>query len=168
MARPRHRRDDDSVPLAAHARRPRLQQAETRAEIQRPPPPAALALVIARAAPLAVRTAITLPGARVDRYHQRPVGLELHLLDHHSAQSEQRLPYPFGAHAATVLSHRFLLSEAGTVRRAACAPPNPRSGGPAAPTSLPQSADQRRCQATQTRCKPLQRLAQLASHRGAA
>jgi hypothetical protein len=39
---PRHRRDHHPVLFAAHPRRPRLQERERRAEIQRPPPPAAL------------------------------------------------------------------------------------------------------------------------------
>src|ERR1017187_580568 len=94
MTRPWHRSDEHPVTLATHSRRPRLQKAEARAEIQRPPPTPALALVIARAAPPATGTAIAVPGARADRHHQRPVRLEFYLFDHNSVQSEQRLSYP--------------------------------------------------------------------------
>jgi hypothetical protein len=147
------------VTLATHSRRPRLQKAEARAEIQRPPPTPALALVIARAAPPATGTAIAVPGARADRHHQRPVRLEFYLFDHNSVQSEQRLSYPQWAHVA-VLSRGVPDLEAGNpMSAAACAPSQPPSGRPCAPTSLPQSADRRRCQAAITTCKPTQRLA---------
>src|ERR1035441_6674508 len=159
MTRPWHRSDEPPVTLATHSRRPRLQKAEARAEIQRPPPTPALALVIARAAPPATGTAIAVPGARADRHHQRPVRLEFYLFDHNSVQSEQRLSYPQWAHVA-VLSRGVPDLEAGNpMSAAACAPSQPPSGRPCAPTSLPQSADRRRCQAAITTCKPTQRLA---------
>src|ERR1019366_6063212 len=128
MTRPWHRSDEHPVTLATHSRRPRLQKAEARAEIQRPPPTPALALVIARAAPPATGTAIAVPGARADRHHQRPVRLEFYLFDHNSVQSEQRLSYPQWAHVA-VLSRGVPDLEAGNpMSAAACAPPQPPSG----------------------------------------
>src|ERR1035441_6901573 len=102
VARPRDRRDHHPVTLAIHARRPRLQKAVARAKIHRPPPPTTITLIVARTAPPAMSTTITLPGPRAQRHHQRPVIVELDVLDHHSTQPEQLLPYPKWAHAATV------------------------------------------------------------------
>ena len=114
------------VELASHARR----LAKRGSEIERPPPPAAVPLVIARAAPTAVRTAIALPSPRSDRHHQRPVALvDLDLLDHRSNQPQQHLPYPEWAHVATTPFTGFQTS--GNPRSAAtCAPLSPGRGGP--------------------------------------
>jgi hypothetical protein len=68
-----------------------------------------------------------------------PVLLELHLLDHHAVQSEQRLSYPEWAHVAPPLMG-FQTSEAGNPRNAAaCAPSQPPRRGARAPTSLPKA-----------------------------
>ncbi len=135
-----------------HARRVGLQKAERGREIQRPPPPATLTLIVAWAPPPAMRTAILLAGSRPDRHDQHLVGVvELDLLDHRSAQPEQLLPYPERAHVATVplLSVPTVRSR-NRRRTAACAPPARRSGASNAPTSLPQSADGGGCQAAPT------------------
>src|ERR1035441_228264 len=102
VARPRDRRDHHPVTLAIDARRPRLQEAVAGGEIHRPPPPTTVPLIVARTAPPAIRTAITLTGPWAQRHHQRPVIVELDVLDHHSTQPEQLLPYPEWAKAATV------------------------------------------------------------------
>jgi hypothetical protein len=73
MARPRDRRDDHLVHLALDPRRVGLDIAARGGEIQRPPAPAPIAQVIARAAPAAMRTAIPLPVTRADRHHHRAV-----------------------------------------------------------------------------------------------
>ena len=100
VPRPRHRGDHHAVLIAADPGRFGFQVGEARPEIQRPPPAAALTPVIARAAPAAMRATITLPRLRAQRDHQRPVGLELHILDHRSMDPEQPLPYPERAHVA--------------------------------------------------------------------
>jgi hypothetical protein len=105
VPRPRHRRDHHPVLAAADARRPRLQVGERRAEIQRPPAPApALTPVIAGATSPTVGAAIPLPRHRADRHHHRPVALHRDVLDNRPVQTEQLLPYPSSAHAATALS----------------------------------------------------------------
>jgi hypothetical protein len=68
MAGPRHLRDHHPVTLAAHPGRVGLQEAERGREIQRPPPPATVALIVSRAAPPAMRAAINLPRTRTDRH----------------------------------------------------------------------------------------------------
>ena len=102
MPGPRHRRDEHPVTLAAHPRSVGLQIRHRRPNVQRPPAPPAVALVIAGAAPPAGRTTITLARDRPDRHHQRPAVGQIHVLDHSSVQTEQLLPYACSAHAATV------------------------------------------------------------------
>jgi hypothetical protein len=101
---PRHRCDHHPVLLALNAGRVRLQEAERRAEIKRPPPPATLAKVIPRAAPPTVRAAISLAVARTDRQHDRAV-LLLDRLNHRLLQPHHPRPrtdaYASLAHAAT-------------------------------------------------------------------
>ena len=149
MPRPRHRRDHDPVPLALDARRVGLQVAERRAEIQRPPPASALAEVIARAAPPAVRAAIPLAPDQADRDHDRVVLVELDGLDDRLLQPQQPRPrtdaYASLAHAADRSFPRFLTVRSRNRRSAAaCAPSCPEVGRSRAPTSLPQSAGGRR------------------------
>jgi hypothetical protein len=146
MAGPRHRRDHHPVTLAAHPGRVGLQEAERGREIQRPPPPATLALIVSRAAPPAMRAAIKLPRTRADRHHQHPACLvELDLLDHRPPQPEQLLPYPQWAHVATLPSHRFLLSEAKNRRSpAACAPSCPEVGRSQRPDLIAKQRGRRR------------------------
>jgi hypothetical protein len=104
VARPRHRRHHHAVPLATDPRRVGLQEAERRAEIQRPPPPATLPEVVARAAASTVRAAIPLAIAGADRDHDRTV-LLVDRLDDRLLQSQQPRPradaYASAAHAAT-------------------------------------------------------------------
>jgi hypothetical protein len=104
VPRPRDRSDEYTVALAADPGRLGLQVGERRAQIERPPPPATLTPVIARATPPTMRAAIALAGSRADRQHQRPVLLELDVLDDRPTQPEQLLPYASSAHAAIALS----------------------------------------------------------------
>jgi hypothetical protein len=135
---PRDGGDHYPMTLATHARRVGLQVAERRGQIERPPAPASFALVIAGAAPPAVRAPVPLPGLRPDRHHQYLVGLvEIDLLDHRSPQSEQLFPYSEWAHVATAP-----FTSVPTVRSrnrrstAACAPLLP--GGRALPAPRPR------------------------------
>lgn len=107
MAGPWHRRDDHAVLTAAHARCLRLQVGDRGAEIQRPPPPAALAPVIAGASTPAVRAAIPFPGDRTNRHDQGTVLGEPDVLNDGSLEPEELLPYASSAHAATRPSSRF-------------------------------------------------------------
>jgi hypothetical protein len=77
MAGPRDRRDHDLVHLARHARRVGLHVADRGLEIQRPPAPPPIALVIARATPATMPTAIPLSKARADRHHDRAIRIDL-------------------------------------------------------------------------------------------
>ena len=138
--------------LAIDARRPRLQEAEAGAEIHRPPPPTTLTLIVARAAPPAMRTTITLPRPWTHRHHQRPVTLvELDLLDHHSTQPEQLLPYPKWAHAATVPFTSVLTVRSRNRKTRGVRTPCPVVGRPCRPDLVAnQSGPAGRCQAPQT------------------
>jgi hypothetical protein len=98
---PRDRRHNHAVTLAAHSGRVGLEIRERRPEVQRPPAPPAVAEVVARAAPPAVRTAIELAGDRPDRHHQHSTVGELDVLDDSSVQTKQLLPYASSAHAPT-------------------------------------------------------------------
>jgi hypothetical protein len=123
-----------------------LQDAERGREIQRPPPPASVPLVIPRAAPPAMRAAVALLRARADRDHQHLIKLvEIDLLDHRSAQPEQRLPYPERAHVATVPFIRFLTVRSQNRRStAACAPSCPEVGRSQRPDLIAPQRGRRR------------------------
>ena len=103
MPRPRDRGDDHAMVLAVHARPVGLQVGERRPEVQRPPAPASLAGILARAAPPAHAAAVLLPRARADRHHDR-LQLNADVLDHRPLDPEQHLPYASPAHAASALS----------------------------------------------------------------
>ena len=148
VTRPRHRGDDHPVLAALDPRRVSLQIAERRAEIQRPPPATALAEVIARAAPAAVRAAIPLAVPRPDRDHDRAV-LLVDCLDDRLLQPQHPRPRTDAYASACARRHRFL-STFLTVRSrngrsdAACALLPGGRAHPCAPTSLPNSAARRR------------------------
>jgi len=129
---PRHRRDHHPVHLALNARRVGLQEALGRAEIQRPPPPAPFAQVIAGAAAPAMRAPIPLAVDRAHRDHDLVFLVEPDTLDDRLLQPQRPRPrtdaYASLAHAATASFPRFQLSEAGTVEAARRAPPARRSG----------------------------------------
>src|SRR4249920_2993141 len=101
MPGPRHRRDEDAVTPAVDPRRVSLEIGERGAEVQRPPAPAPLTEVIARAAPSADRTTIPFPCGRADRHHERAGVRELDVFDDSSLKTEEFLPYASSAHAAT-------------------------------------------------------------------
>jgi len=80
---PRHRRHDHPVLGAGHPRRVGLQEHPVQAQIRAPPPPAPLALVIARAAPPAQPAAAPRAPARPHVHHHRfRLVVELDLVDH--------------------------------------------------------------------------------------
>jgi hypothetical protein len=69
MARPGHLGDDDAVLGATNPGRVRLQEGPNAAQIERSPPPAALAAVIAGAAPPALSAATLRRPARANGDH---------------------------------------------------------------------------------------------------
>src|ERR1017187_6614527 len=150
MPRPRDRRHDNPMLLAEHARRVGLQERERGPQVKRPPPPASLTGILARATPSAHTTTMLLPRARADRHHDR-LELDADVLDHRPLDPEQHLPYASQAHAATVsFTSVPALRSQNRKSTAACAAPLTLVGAPCAPTSSPQSAPGRRCQAART------------------
>ena len=79
---PRDRRDDHLVLLALDPGCVGLDVALRGAEIQRPPAPAPIALVISRAAPATMRAAVPLPVPRADRHHNRAIRIFIDRFDH--------------------------------------------------------------------------------------
>ena len=145
---PRHRRDDHAVTLAADPERFGLEVRERRAHVERPPTPATVAEVIARAAPPAVRATIELAGDRADRYHQRPAVAQLDVLNDSSLKTEQLVPYASSEHAVTALCCGSATVRSRNRKSAtACVSPARRSGAPSAPTSPAHSAAGGGCQA---------------------
>ncbi|MER3485587.1 MAG: hypothetical protein C4345_06085 [Chloroflexota bacterium] len=120
VARPRHRRDHHTMPLAAHPRRLRLQEADRGAQIERTPPPPALTRVVAGAASATEPAAAPLAPARARRDNQR-VPVEPDVLDHRLLDAQQPSPYPHPAHAVSLLS-RSDRRTAGNVERERRAP----------------------------------------------
>ena len=168
---PRHRRDHHPVTLAAHARRVGFKEAQRRAEIERPPPTAPFALVIARAAPPAMWASVNLSRTRVDRHHQHPVALvELDLLDHRSPQPEQRLPYPEWAHVATApFTSVPALRSQNRRSPAACALSCPDVGRSQRPDLIaPKRGRRRLSSSANPRHEQRKRLARSARRHGAA
>ena len=114
MTRPRHRAHDHAVHWAAHPRRVRLDIGQRRAEIQRPPAPAALAEIEPRTAAPADPAAIQPIKARPGRHDHFSLIAEVDLLDDRGAQPQQPRPYPSSAHVVTA-SMDSGLREAGTL-----------------------------------------------------
>ena len=114
MTRPRHRAHDHAVHWAAHPRRVRLDIGQRRAEIQRPPAPAALAEIEPRTAAPADPAAIQPIKARPGRHDHFSLIAEVDLLDDRGAQPQQPRPYPSSAHVVTA-SMDSSLREAGTL-----------------------------------------------------
>ena len=93
VARPGHLRDDHAVLRAAHPGGVGFQVGPHRAEVQRPPAPPALTLVVAGTAPPAHPAAPLGALAGPDRDHDRlGVLVELHPLDHGPLDTEQPGP----------------------------------------------------------------------------
>ena len=142
---PRDRRDNHAVTLAANPRRVGLEIRERGAEVQRPPTPAPLTEVITRAAPPAMRTAIPLPCARADRHHQRARVGQLDVLHDSSPQTEELLPYPSCAHAATALSRgSTAVRSPNRESTTACAPSCPEVGRAQRPDLIATKRGRRR------------------------
>ena len=101
VPRPRHRRDHDPVLRAGHPRRASLQKCPIQPEVRRAPLPAALALVIARAAPLTAPAPPLRALAGPDREDRHLVlVVELDAVDHsRSLDPEHACPYRAVAHA---------------------------------------------------------------------
>jgi len=104
MPRPRHRAHDNTMAPARHPRRLGLHERERRAEIQRTPPPAALAEVETRRPAPAHPAAIPLSEARPDAHDHLALAAEPDVLNDNSAQPEQPRPYPDTAHAVSAPS----------------------------------------------------------------
>jgi hypothetical protein len=122
-----------------------LEVRERRPEAQRPPTPPAIAEVVARAAPPAVRAPIELACGRPDQHHQRAGVDQFDVLDDSPVETEQLLPYASSAHAATALSHRFLtLRSRNRKSTAACAPSCPEVGRSQRPDLIAPKRGRRR------------------------
>jgi hypothetical protein len=101
---PGHRCGDHPVLAAAHPGRVGLQERLDRAEIQRAPAAAPVALVIARTAALAEATAASAAAGRSHQRDQDAAGVVVpHLVDHGVLDAEQPLPYPCRSHAVSLL-----------------------------------------------------------------
>jgi hypothetical protein len=101
---PGNRRGDHPMLAAAHPGRVGFQQCLDRAEVQRAPAAAPVALVIAWTAALAAATAASAAAGRPHQHHQRiGVLIEQDPLDDGVLDAEQPLPYPCGSHAVSLL-----------------------------------------------------------------
>ena len=100
VPRPGQRRDHHPMPRAPHPGGVGLQVRPDHTKVQRPPAPAALALVVAGTPPPTAPATAPVPARRPDAGHDR-VGLfvEQDVLDDGVLDAEQPCPYPLGSHA---------------------------------------------------------------------
>src|ERR1019366_6230577 len=106
-------------------------------QVKRPPPPASLTGILARATPSAHTTTMLLPRARADRHHDR-LEPDADVLDHRPPDPEQHLPYASQAHAATVsFTSVPALRSQNRMSTAACAAPLTLVRGARRPAALP-------------------------------
>jgi len=105
VARPGDGGDDHAVAPALDPGRLRLQVAAGRGQVERPPAPPALALVVAGAAAPTDPAAAPLAPIRVHVHNQRAVPVELDPLNDRPLDTEQPPhPYPCLQHAVSLLS----------------------------------------------------------------
>ena len=115
VAGPGDARHHHAVGPAAHSRGVRLHQRLHRAQVERPPAPAALAAVITGGAPAAHPAAPALPGGGTRVHHHDAVALEVGVLHHRARKTAQPSEYPESAHAVTCPSSSSSLRQLGTL-----------------------------------------------------
>ena len=122
MTGPRDRSHDHVMPATVDPRRVRLKETERAPQVQRPPRPTALTIVIPRAASPADPATTPLPETRPDRDDHLPLAADPHVLHHRPLQTKQPGPYPDSAHVASPPRESSLRTAGNPRQRAACAP----------------------------------------------